>query len=104
MVQVDAAEALHRAFDHRVDVALGAHVGADRERRAAQRLRERGRGLLVAIDDHDRRAVSGEPPHGGRADSARAARDERDGAVDPGAHAILTAKSSVGKRSATSGS
>ena len=75
---VEPAVVLDGRGHQRLDVGLDGHVAAHGRHGVA----EIGLGgverVLVAVADHDGRAIGHEPPGGGEADARRAARDHRD--------------------------
>ena len=86
---VDAAEALERGVDQRLDLLGLAHVGRHGEALGAERLHGRPRllqRLRAAAADHHRRAVAGQRERGRAPDPGAAAGDERD-------HGLFTAPS-----------
>ncbi len=62
----------------RLDVGFNGHVAANGRHGAAEVGLGHVERVLVAIADHDRRAVGHEPTGRGKADARRAARDHRD--------------------------
>jgi hypothetical protein len=78
---VQAAEFGDGGVHRRLDVRAVGHVGRDGYRPAALLADRRGCllcGLLVEVNDRDRRAVGGEPPGYRRTDSLSAAGHQRD--------------------------
>jgi hypothetical protein len=78
---VQAAEFGDGGVHRRLDVRAVGHAGRDGYRPAALLADRRGCllcGLLVEVNDRDRRAVGGEPPGYRRTDSLSAAGHQRD--------------------------
>jgi len=79
----EAAEALHGGGDCALHRATIGDVGGDRERAVVVQLRGGlACGVLVEVDDRDRRATREQRAGGGEADPARGAGDQRDLAAE----------------------